>query len=224
MYGNTKEAADEKDCLESSGQIPQGVLSSPVPVPHPRSHTAEAQHICTQQAVNAGARTSLQNKTVRANQAAGGLVSYGLPMQIQVWIKISATYVRFPTDPFHLTSDPVKTSALLFQYRRQIRKTLESWKSFCFKNIMWQKFPHVRHCYKNILLLHHLRIYHPQFHWFLLSTDIRNSNQQGHKSFQYILLKTHCSYPGCQTTEASGFPPRFAGFPTMGKAGRQAGL
>lgn len=75
-----------------------------------------------------------------------------------MWIKISATYVGFPADPIHLTSDPVKINALLFQYCRYIHKLLESWKSFCFKSTMWQKVPRVRHCYKNVLLLRQLRI------------------------------------------------------------------
>lgn len=86
---------------------------------------------------------------------------------------------------------------------------------------MWQEVPCVRCCYENILLLHQIWICHPRFHRFLLSTDIRNNNYQGHTSFWNIIHRKYCFWPGSQSRGASGFPPRFAAFLTMGREGRQ---
>lgn len=76
-------------------------------------------------------------------------------------------------------------------------------------------------CYKSILLLHQLQICLLQFRWLILSSDIRNSNEQGHTSFWNLLPRIPCFCPGYQSREASGFPSRYAAFLTMGKEVRQ---
>lgn len=142
-------------------------------------------------------------------------------MQIQVCIKWLTIHAGFPANPIYLISDtyPILWWSVLF-YSNSAGKFI-SFQSPEEIFVSRAGSPmHQTLCYKSILLLHQLQICLLQFHWLILSSDIRNSNEQGYISFWNLLPRKPCFCPGYQFREASGFPSRYAAFLTMGKSGR----